>query len=562
MRGSAISSGTAWGVGLRALAAAALLALAACSGTEGANPQTSEPQFRPTTLLDTVLIGDRAGVEQFIMLGANVNATEVDGTTPLMRAIHGGFPEIAKTLINAGANVSATNRYGVSALYLAARATDSATTRELLAAGADPNTALPEGETALMTAAKAGDIAIVRALLTGHSGSVALAPLAEAADTGGAPSGYGAAAVVPSSPRNRANPNAKEGWYGQTALMWAAVEGHADIVRLLIAAGANVDEQSRLIDTPESSYERLEGDFVYPRTPKGRLTALHLAARAGELQTVQVLVESGAGLDAFDAEGTTALIVATLNDHLDVTRALLEAGADPNVADTYGRTLLFAAVDDNFVDASSRTAEPTGSKPTPVDIVKLALAKGADPNRALAEAPPTDVEQTDEQNPILDKGATPFFRAALSGDLEIMNLLLDAGAEPLVTTDARDPIEIDGVERPSNGKTTTLMAAAGVGWRESISRGREADAIKALELLLDRGADVNVANQAGDTALHGATLRGSTAIIQFLVDHGANVRAKNGKGQTPLDIAMGVPDDRIPYNEATAALLRRLSQKG
>jgi ankyrin repeat protein len=66
----------------------------------------------------------------------------------------------------------------------------------------------------------------------------------------------------------------------------------------------------------------------------------------------------------------------------------------------------------------------------------------------------------------------------------------------------------------------------------------------------------------GDTALHGATLRGSTALIQFLVDRGANVHAKNAKAQTPLDIASGVPDERIPYNEATAALLRRLSQRG
>jgi len=550
------TSSTARGAGRRWLIAATLLVLTACGGPEAIDPAQSAGEFRPATILDAVLVGNRDAVEQFIAQGANVNAAEPDGTTLLMRAIHGGFPEIAKDLVDAGADVSATNRYGVSSLYLAARGADAKSVRALLAAGADANTSLPEGETALMTAAKAGDAASVRALLAGGRGSVTFASPPYSADAGVAASGYGATSVAPAEPRRGANPNAKEGWYGQTALMWAASEGHADVVRLLIEGGANVDEHSQALDAPVSSYERLAGDFVYPKVPKGRLTALHFAAREGALDVVQSLIEAGADLDAVDAEGVNALIFATVGGHLETTAALLAAGADPNVADSYGRTVLFAAVD---LDAAAGRSAASGLGPA--DIVKLLLAKGADADVALTDKLPID-DRAGGQDSILGKGATPLFRAAMSNDLELMSLLLNAGADPLAVTESREPVDAAGLQRPSTGRTTALMAAAGVGWRESVRRGRDSEAIAALELLLGRGADVNAANQMGDTALHGAARRGSPAIIEFLLNHGANVRAKNARGQTPLDIASGVPGERIPYNEAAAALLRRLSQTG
>jgi uncharacterized protein len=528
-----------------ALIAASLLGVAACGDTSNVEPSAG---FEPTTILDAVLLGDRPAVEQFIARGEDVNAAEADGTSLLMRAIHGGFPEIAALLVGAGANVSAANRYGVSPLYLAARGTDSATTRALLAAGADANTSLPEGETVLMTAAKAGDEEVVRILLTGTSG-VALGALGASADTTVPGSGYGGGAAMASAPENRADPNAKEGWYGQTALMWAAAEGHAGIVRLLVAAGANIDERSRLVDALESSYERLDGDFVSPKTPEGGRTALHFAARAGAIDAVRALLDGGANLDVVDAEGTSAALLATLGGHFDAARVLLEAGANPNIADSYGRTVLFAAAHLHTRDAAPRPASTLASLPTAVDVVKLALARGADPNAALTDRPPSDPGEP-EYNPILASGATPLLRAALAGDLEVMELLLEAGASPVAAIDARES---------ATGGTTSFMVAAGVGWHGSSSRGREEDALRALELLLARGADVNAANQAGDTALHGAALRGSPAIIRFLADHGAEAHARNAKGRTPLDIALGIPEDGIPYNEATASVLRPLT---
>jgi ankyrin repeat protein len=197
-----------------------------------------------------------------------------------MRAVHGRFPDIAKRLIDAGANVSARNRYGVTALYLAARGGDAATTRRLLAAGMDADTALPGGETALMTAARSGHTDVVGVLLTGSNAVDELADLAggnpQVAERSGYASegpGYGNTERRPVH-RNRADVNAREQRYGDTALMWAAVAGHVDVVRLLIEAGADV----RMVDD----------------------------------------------------EGVTALHLARANGHTEVAAALLAAGADPS----------------------------------------------------------------------------------------------------------------------------------------------------------------------------------------------------------------------------------------
>jgi uncharacterized protein len=524
----------------QALVATLLLAVAGCTQNDR-NTGLDATSFHPDTLLDSVLMGDEAAVKTFLAKGEDPNATETDGTTLLMRAIHGRHPRIAQVLIEAGANVAAGNRYGVTPLYLAAQVHDATTARALLTAGADANTALPEGETVLMTAAKDGSLEIVRALL----GETDAKTEADAA-----------------SSTSRADPNAKEGWYGQTALMWAAAEGHTEIISALLRAGANVNQRSDLFDAPEPHPDSLQEGFAYPRILRGRLTALHFAARQGKLEAARTLVEAGADLDATDEDGADALILATLNGHLDLASMLLEAGANPNIADSYGRTVLFAATDLDADDASPQPAPATAEDLSPVDLVKLALNKGANPDAALTKSlPSTSRAQAGGGGPGTAEGATPLLRAAATGDLEIMHLLLGAGANPLVATTGHPAVGDGTAERFANGGTTALMAAAGVGWRESESRGHDRDAIQAIELLLDHGADVNATNQSGETALHGATLRGSTAIIQFLVDHGANLYAKNARGWTPLDIAMGQPEERIPYNEATASLLRRLMQR-
>lgn len=514
-----------------ALALAAVGTVGGCERSPGAaRAEAADPAQLAAGLRDAVGSGDADAVRGLLAQGAEPNAATVEGTTALMTAIHARDHDVMSALLEAGADVRRTNRYGVDAMYVAALNGDAQAVRALLAAGADPDAALPEGQTALMTAARTGNAEIITALLEAGA------------------DGYSV------------NVNAHEGFLGQTALMWATAAGHVEAMRALIAAGANVDEHSWLIAAPEIAGDRSMG-ASWSQIPKGRLTALHFAAREGQLEAARTLVAAGADLNITDEYGSTPLILATVNGHLDVAGALLEAGADPKIADEWGRTAIFAATDLHTLDALARAHPRPDDALTPVDIVRLALEKGADPNVALTKTLPDWIVVGGAHSPILRTGSTPLLRAAMSGDLAIMELLLAAGANPTLATELRETNDAKGgggMGDYGSGGTTPFLAAAGLGWRQTVSRGREEDAILALQILMELGADVNQTNQAGDTALHGATYRGSLAIMEFLLDHGADPTAKNLTGWTPLDIALGQPDPsyRIAPNPEAAALLR------
>jgi ankyrin repeat protein len=136
----------------------------------------------------------------------------------------------------------------------------------------------------------------------------------------------------------------------------------------------------------------------------------------------------------------------------------------------------------------------------------------------------------------LGEGSTPFMRAAKSGDVDLMRLLLAAGADPTL-------------KQPNH--TTALMLAAGLGWRDgspaapSYDQGSEQDAIEAIRLCMQLGVDINATTTTGETALHAAISgRGSESIIRFLVESGANLNAKNKQGRTPLDLAVASRRER------------------
>jgi ankyrin repeat protein len=236
----------------------AFASLAACTPEAPPAVVDASGDYQPATLAEAVQLQNRTAIENFLALGVDPNEPEPDGTTPLMRAVHLQLSDVSELLIDAGADVRKANYYGVTALYIAARAGDPVATRMLLAAGADANATLPAGETVLMTAAKAGNAEVVRALLTGGFESVSLAQLGEARAAARIAEAAGYSLLTnPAIATNYADVNARERWYGRTALMLAAAEGHGDCVELLIEAGSDLN----VLDEEGASALSLARDF-------------------------------------------------------------------------------------------------------------------------------------------------------------------------------------------------------------------------------------------------------------------------------------------------------------
>jgi ankyrin repeat protein len=448
-----------------------------------------------TALLDAVKKGDPAAVRLLLQRGAPVDANGPDGSTALHWAVELDEPEMIRALLGAGADAKRANRYGITPLHLAAINGNAAVMRDLLEAGADANAVLPEGETVLMAAARTGSAESVKLLL----------------DRG-------------------VKVDAREKWYGESALMWAAAQDHGDAVRLLIERGAPVDSRSTLLKTAN----RRAGQNILSL---GNWTPLMYAARENALGAGRVLVNAKAGLDLVDPDGATALVIAIINAHYEFAAMLLEAGADPNIADTEaGMGALYALADMRrlAVGHGRPNPKPVGLM-TGVDLAKLLLAKGANPNARLKKAILQRHHTAGDS--ALGQGATPFLRAAKSGDIDMMRALVAGGADPKIAMGS-------GVN--------ALHFAAGQGWRNgspaapSYDQGSDEEAMEAIHFLLGLGFDIHAPNDTGDTPLHVAISgRGSEAIIAFLVSQGADPQRKNNRGQTPLAAATAKGNDAI-----------------
>ena len=398
-------------------------------------------------------------------LPATAAGQAVDDATPLHLAAHEGNTAAVGRLLEAGGEVDAVTRHGVTPLALASTHGHAEVVEVLLDAGADANHASPQGETPLMVAARTGVVDSVEALLR-----------------------HGAGAGV----------DAREGWRGQTALMWAAAEGHAEVVAPLAAAGADVDARSEAGFTP-----------------------LTFAVRAGHGDAVEALIEAGADVDLALPDGTSPLHLAVINAHYDVALQLLEHGADAAAAEA-GWTPLHQLIWTRRPNRhyNNPAAFPTGAV-TDLELARALVAHGADVN-ARQTAEPRD----GYRNMLNRSGATPFLLAAKAVDLDMMRLLLELGADPLLANE-------DG--------TTALLVAAGVGiWSSSESPGSAEEALEAVKLMVELGDSVTTVDDNGDAALHGAVMRGSPELVLYLLEHGAALDPVNQRGWTPLTIAQGI----------------------
>ena len=442
----------------------------------------------------------------------DVNAREADGTTALLWAAYEGDATRVAELIRSGADVRLGNRYGATPMSEAARRGDTQILQLLLRAGADPESANAEGETALMVVARTGNIEAARLLL-----------------------------------RHGAKIDAREQWGGQTALIWAAAQSQPEMIRFLLSKGADPNARAIVRDWQR----RVTAEGRPKNMNRGGFTPLLYAAREGCIPCMKELLRGKADINLTDPDGTTPLVLTLMNGHWDAARLLVSSGADVNQWDFWGRSPLYNAVDMNILPAGAHVELPPLDETTGVDVIKLLLARGANPNAQLKLRPPYRQGVFDRgADTTLIAGATPLMRAAVAADVDAIRLLLAAGA--LVDLACED------------GTTPFAAAISTAG-----TRGRnktEAQANEALKLLHAAGADVNAVNRRQLGAAHSAAFRGWHDTLRLLASWGANLDARDVDKLTPLDYALGRSrvgflQTKPPVRNDTAAVLRELGAK-
>lgn len=542
--------------------------------------------FGSSEVADAVMNRDMARLEQLLAARADVNAAQPDGSTALHWAAYEGDSALVAKLLRARANPSAVTETGITPLALASEAGNAEVVRLLLDAHADPNQPLRNGETPLMMAARTGSVPVIELLL-----------------------------------KRGAKIDAREKLRNTTALMWAAANGNADAVRVLVKHGADINARSATTEPGRRPYlappgrerivEFVEGTGLrgavvedapdaqppgadandpaarehakrlteariaaarhalekFPTTAPygnrgnkkwGGLTPLLFAARQGDIASVKVLLDAGANVNQRSEYGWTALLAATQNRFYKLGVYLLERGADPNLANEGGWNPLYIATDNRNIEAGDYpTRKPDMDH---LEYIKRLLAAGANPNQRMRSSTETRTIFTHQW--LYEEGATPFLRAAQSGDLVLMKLLLEHGADPSIPTD-------HGV--------TPLMVASGIGWVEGVTYEWSPQATyETVKMLLELGADVNAQDTLdGRTALMGAAHKGRNDIVELLVQHGADLSIRDIGSRDSIHSLAGVTWQAIDYADGlvrvgvqsaiphpeTAALLRKLMKE-
>ena len=426
-----------------------------------------------------------------------------DGSTPLQWAVYEGDAARVERLLDAGANPSVANDYGASPMGLAAEVGDDRILRLLLDAGADADSPNPDGQTALMAVARTGNVEAARLLI----------------DAG--------AAV-----------DAREGWGGQTALMWASARRHPEMMETLIAHGADVDARSTHRD-----YQRHVTAEGRPKNmDSGGFTPLLYAARENCMACVDVLLAAGADIDLPDPDGVSPLHVAIMNANWDLAKQLILAGADVDQWDIYGEAPLFTAVGLYTRTDGGRASIDPPNETDGLSIVNMLLDAGANPNMQLFFRP------SNVRGSTHTRGSTPLIRAATNGDLDMVHLLLENGADATIyMADRQTPIH-------------AVLAG----------RSSEPQAMDLIRILHGAGADVNVValvnhreEVRGGTAMHYAVRKRYRDVIRELAAYGIDMDARDQDGLTALAYTqsrgfMPFMALQTPHYAEEEALLREL----
>src|ERR1051326_7412382 len=409
-----------------------------------------------------------------LLLSASLSA---GADLPLVQAVQQGNKEAVRSLLNQHIDVNMPQPDGTTALAWAAERADLEMAELLIRAGANINAGNDYGATPLWLACTDGNTAMVEKLLSAGanpnlrllSGETPLMAASEAGSTD----------AVKLLLAHGADVNAKERRGGTTALMWAVAERHAETARVLIERGADLNARSN-----------------------SGFTALLFAAQEGDAAAARTLLAAGADVNLGAENGTNPLLMASANGQEPIVALLLDKGANPNAADHDGYTALHYA-------ANARNG---------LESVKNLLAHGADPNARLIK----DLSKGDlNATPV---GATPFFLAAANRNVAVMRLLASTGADPLLpTTETLFLNAQNGFRLQVVANTTPLIAAAGADRVRNnypeFTENEEQNAIEAVKLALELGADVNAANDYDQTALHLAAYLKADKLVRFLIEN-------------------------------------------
>ncbi|MEN8870164.1 MAG: ankyrin repeat domain-containing protein [Akkermansiaceae bacterium] len=419
--------------------------------------------------------------------------------SPLIEATHQNNLLKVEALIKGGAAVNEANRYGVTPLSLACQNGNPEMVEQLLKAGADANLTLPGDESPLHTASRTGKLECVKLLLNAG-----------------------------------AKLDARE-HREQTPLMWAAADGHAEVVRYLLEKGA---------------------EFKKPLA--SGYTPLLFAVRQGHSDVAKALIEKGADVNEAAkvkkgrkrmSDGTSALILAVENGHFELASYLLTMGANANdLRSGYAPLHVLSWVRKSVKgDGDDGLPTPQGSGDlTSLELVKILVKHGADPNLKLGGGGPRGTARVDR------KEATPYLLAAQTADLPFLKVLEEVGADPSLA---------------NHCGTTPLLAAAGMG---VTAPGEEAadlkSALEVVRYLVMQGADINVKDDRGETVMHAAAYKSAPKMMALLDELGADIKMwhqKNKSGWTPLKITQGYrPGNFRPIEKSERALVVIMRKRG
>lgn len=495
--------------------------------------QVQQPQV-PKDLATLVQGGETKQALEQIRAGADVNRSQPDGSTPLLWAIRNTEYDIAEALLARKADPNTANEFSALPLTEAARQSDLRLVKMLLDAGAKVDSANLDGETALMVAIKGGNLEVVQALV----------------DKG-------------------ANVNNVEQFHQQTPLMYAASGNRPEIVKLLLSKGADVKPHALFSDWPSQITSEPRWQF----RSTGGLSALLYSARSGCYECVEMLIEAGANVNDPTPEAVTPLMIALDNSNNEVAKLLMEKGAKLDVWDWWGRTPLWIAVDRKappggggggggfgggggagkgkgapgggkgggipaLAAAPARSNRPAVSS---MEIINALLAAGVNPNPEMNFHRPNAPGRGRFADNQISTGTTPLFRAVQNNDMEVIETLLEKGANPNLNTMGY----------------SAFLIAAGVSTGGRGGNGGGQVNRQLLDLMMAHMADPNaqvtdsklyshyVAYQnpptfEGMSALHAAAQRGDVDTVKYLLDRGANPNLVDADGKKPIDL-VGVP---------------------